>query len=105
MRRSLGRTLLQLLIRANPYDPGKTDDLVCDLCTAMPKPTMTQIFTFKIRGGGKFTDGAPLTARMSLANWNEIIFPRNGVISARPEQFRHGRQGRGHRSDDRDFFV
>src|SRR5712672_657045 len=27
-----------VLIRANPYDPGKTDDLVCDLCTAMPKP-------------------------------------------------------------------
>src|SRR5436305_10724933 len=28
-----------VLIRANPYDPGKTDDLVCDLCTAMPQPT------------------------------------------------------------------
>jgi len=28
-----------VLIRANPYDPGKTTDLVCDLCTAMPTPT------------------------------------------------------------------
>src|ERR1700731_2590661 len=28
-----------VLIRANPMDPGKTDDLVCDLCTAMQKPT------------------------------------------------------------------
>src|SRR5579872_5745534 len=28
-----------VLIRANPYDPGTTTDIVCDLCTAMPKPT------------------------------------------------------------------
>jgi peptide/nickel transport system substrate-binding protein len=41
-----------VLIRANPYDPGKTDDLVCDLCTAMPKPTDDgKTYTFKIREG------------------------------------------------------
>src|ERR1700719_4501750 len=27
------------LIRANPDNPGKTDDIVCDLCTTMPTPT------------------------------------------------------------------
>src|SRR5215469_8444573 len=73
-----------VLIRANPDDPGKTDDLVCDLCTAMPKPTDDgKTYTFKIRDGVKFTDGSPLTAEDIAASWNEIIFPPNGVISPR----------------------
>ena len=72
-----------VLIRANPHDPGKTDDLVCDLCTAMPKPTDGgKTYSFKIREGVKFADGAPLTADDIAASWNEIIFPPNGVISA-----------------------
>src|SRR5260370_36677137 len=59
-----------VLIRANPYDPGKTDDLVCDLCTAMPKPTDGgKTYTFKIREGVKLTDGSPLTADAVAANW------------------------------------
>src|SRR5882762_1433120 len=77
-----------VLIRANPYDPGKTDDLVCDLCTAMPKPADDgTTYTFKIREGVKFTDGAPLTAEDVAASWNEIIFPPKGVISARQSNF------------------
>src|SRR5271154_1721088 len=51
------------LIRANPDNPGKTDDLVCDLCTTMPQPTDgSKTYAFKIRDRVKFTDGSPLTA-------------------------------------------
>ena len=28
-----------VLIRINPYNPGSTTDIVCDLCTEMPQPT------------------------------------------------------------------
>src|ERR1700736_512978 len=77
-----------VLIRANPYNPGKTDDLVCDLCTVMPKPSDDgKTYTFKIREGVKFTDGSPLTAEDIAASWNEIIFPPQGVISARQSNF------------------
>src|ERR1700732_5107683 len=67
------------LIRANPMDPG-SPDLVCDLCTEMPKPTDEgKTYTFKIRQGVKFHDGTPLTAADVAASWQEIIRPRDGV--------------------------
>ena len=73
-----------VLIRVNPDNPSSTTDFACDLCTEMPKPTdggMT--YTFKIRDGVKFHDGTPLTAADVAASWNEIVFPPEGVLSAR----------------------
>src|SRR5262245_38947232 len=38
------------LIRINPMNPGSATDIVCDLCTEMPKPTDGgTIYAFKIR--------------------------------------------------------
>src|SRR4030081_3974542 len=75
------------LIRANPMDPG-SPDLVCDLCTEMPKPTDEgKIYTFKIRQGVKFHDGTPLTAADVLASWRKIIFPPEGIVSPRQSNF------------------
>ena len=75
------------LIRVNPMDPG-SPDLVCDLCTEMPKPTDGgKTYTFKIRDGVKFHDGTPLIAEDVAASWNKIIFPPQGVVSPRQSNF------------------
>ena len=75
------------LIRANPMDPG-SPDLVCDLCTEMPKPTDGgRTYTFKIRSVVKFHDGSTLTADDVVASWNKIIFPPAGIVSPRQSNF------------------
>jgi peptide/nickel transport system substrate-binding protein len=76
-----------LLIRVDPGNPG-SGQFVCDLCTAMPRPTDNgTVYTFKIRSDVKFHDGSPLTAADVAASWNEIIFPPEGVLSARQGYF------------------
>src|SRR5207248_540312 len=73
-----------MLIRVNPENPSSTTDFVCDLCTEMPKPSDEgRTYTFSIRQGVKFHDGSPLTAADVAASWNKIVFPPEGVISAR----------------------
>jgi peptide/nickel transport system substrate-binding protein len=76
-----------VLIRANPMDPG-SPDMVCDLCTEMPKPTDGgRTYAFTIRQDVKFHDGTPLTAADIVASWKKIIFPPEGVVSPRQSNF------------------
>src|SRR5258705_5427537 len=65
-----------VLIRVDPNNPSSTTDFVCDLCAALPQPTDSgRTYTFKIREGVKFHDGAPLSAADVAASSNQIIPP------------------------------
>ena len=73
-----------VLVRANPDNPADVTDIVCDLCTEMPKPTDEgRTYAFRIRDDVRFTDGSPLTAYDVAASWNKIVAPPDGVISVR----------------------
>jgi peptide/nickel transport system substrate-binding protein len=77
-----------VLIRINPENPMSTTDFVCDVCTAMPKPTDDgKTYTFKIRDDVKFHNGDKLTADDVAASLHSIIFPPPGILSPRSSYF------------------
>ena len=75
--------LYSLLIRVNPNNPADPTDFECDLCTSWEANADETVYTFKIRKGVTFHDGTPLTAQDILATYQKIIFPPEGVASAR----------------------
>jgi len=77
-----------VLMRVNPENPAATTEFVCDLCTELPQPADDgKTYTFKIRQDVKFHDGSPLTAADVAASFNKIIFPPDGLLSARASNY------------------
>src|SRR5712691_11785195 len=77
-----------VLVRINPNNPGSATDIVCDLCTEVPKPTDGgKTYSFKIRDDVKFHNGDKLTAEDVAATLNKIAFPPQGVLSPRTATF------------------
>jgi peptide/nickel transport system substrate-binding protein len=77
-----------LLIRVDPLNPS-APEFQCDLCTGgIPKPTDDgKTYTFKLVKGVTFHDGTPLTSADVKATFDKIIFPAQGVPSARKAFF------------------
>jgi peptide/nickel transport system substrate-binding protein len=76
-----------VLIRPDSVNPSNSSKFECDLCTEMPAAADDgKQYTFKIRKGVKFHDGTALTAKDVHATFQRIIFPAQGVSSARKAQ-------------------
>lgn len=86
------RPFYSLLIRINPENPASTTDFVCDVCEGdVPlkgdPDSGGKRYTFKIRKDIQFHDGTPLTAHDVAASFNKIVFPPEGIRSARSGYF------------------
>src|SRR5262249_3554500 len=76
------------LIRINPMNPGSATDIVCDLCTEMPKPTDGgKTYTFKTRADANSHNGDKRPAADVAASLNKIAFPPEGTLSPRSTDF------------------
>lgn len=77
-----------LLIKPDPNNSMDSAAFVCDLCTEMPQATDGgKKYTFKLKQGVTFHDGQPLTSKDVKATYDRIIFPPDGVSSARKAYF------------------
>ena len=84
------RPFYSLLFRVNPDNPADPTDFLCDVCEGSG-PTGAKggtEYTFKIRKGLQFHNGAPLNAHDVKATFDKIIFPPEGVPSNRKAMFR-----------------
>jgi len=73
------------LVRYSPFDGGK--ELLPDLATHWDISDDGTIYTFHLRDGVKFHDGAAFTSDDVKATFDRIIFPPTGMISPRQAPF------------------
>src|SRR5262244_4037599 len=68
-------------------DPVHWDKVIPDMAKSWTISEDGLTYTFLLREGVKFHDGAPLTAEDVVASFNHIIFPPPGVLSPRQGLF------------------
>ncbi|MDA0262687.1 MAG: ABC transporter substrate-binding protein [Chloroflexi bacterium] len=73
------------LIRYSPFDGGKA--LLPDLATEWEVSDDGLVYTFHLREGVKFQDGAALTSEDVKATFDRIIYPPTGMVSPRQPLF------------------
>jgi len=73
------------LLRYNPLDGGRT--VIPDLAATWEVSSDGLTYTFHLRDGVTFHDGAPLTAEDVKASFDHIIFPPPGILSPRKAVF------------------
>ncbi len=78
------RPMYDLLVQ---LDPIGWEEVIPDLATSWDVSDDGMTYTFDIREGVKFHDGAPLTADDVAASYTQIIYPREGVLSPRKTLF------------------
>lgn len=69
------------------FDPEHYPKIVGDVAESWAISRDGLTYTFKIREGIKFHDGSILTARDVKATYDRIIFPPEGVVSARKASY------------------
>src|SRR5262249_2113763 len=74
------------LLRTDPNDKTGTK-LVADLAESWTASKDGRAYTFKLRKGVKFHDGAEMTSADVKASYDKIIFPPQGVASDRQAQY------------------